>query len=663
MSVTTIRRGGRLSLPQWGMLAGVVGLMVALELVLVFTYVGLGNASSSYEDHGASATLLSNVQRETLKLALVTERSRSDLGSARLQRDILAQQLRVAASGASTPEAARSLTRLKAQLQRYDDRLAALRRAAASSRTGRRELRTTLDAMELEAKGAFDRAELDFYEAAGAALGDQKRSQVFLLSIGGVLFLLVIPLGFSLQRLFDSQLKRLSAFPRHSPLPVIELAPSEVTFANAAAESLAERLTGDRRAEAILPPNWAELAERQLSSPEVERISCEITVGDRILSWSFIAPGPLGTIHVYGEDVTEQKRAEETVRDQARLNGYQALHDSLTGLGNRRKLMDDAERKLELASPDAPIVLAIFDLDGFKVYNDTFGHPAGDALLARLGDRLRDALPGEATAYRMGGDEFCVLCDVVDVEQLLAVASDALSEYGESFSVTSSAGAATVPDEAETLVQALQLADQRLYANKRSRRTSAGSEARDALIQVLAEQDPRLASHMSNGAGLAAATARRLGLPEEDVARIRLAAELHDVGKTAIPDTILDKPEPLTDDEWAFMRRHTLIGERILAAAPALAGVAALVRSSHERIDGGGYPDGLGGDQIPLSARIVAIADAFDAMLAERPYRKALSVPDALDELRRCSGTQFDALVVAVFAEVVKEWQRPSIAA
>jgi diguanylate cyclase (GGDEF)-like protein len=385
-------------------------------------------------------------------------------------------------------------------------------------------------------------------------------------------------------------------------------------------------------------------------------------VSGHIISWSFIAPGALGTIHVYGEDVTERKRAEESVKEQARLNGYQALHDSLTGLGNRRKLMEDGERKLELASDEAPVALAIFDLDGFKRYNDTFGHPAGDALLARLSDRLREVLPGEATAYRMGGDEFCVLAEVPDVDQLVVVASDALAEAGDSFSITSSAGAAVMPDEAQTLVQALQLADQRLYANKRTRRTSAG-EARDALIQVLAEQDPRLASHMSNVAGLAAATARRLGLAEDEVARIRLAAELHDVGKTAIPNTILDKPGPLDDDEWAFMQRHTLIGERILAAAPALAGVASLVRASHERMDGAGYPDQLAGDQIPLSARIVAIADAFDAMIAERPYREALSVTDALTELQRCSGTQFDGLVVAVFAEVVKERQRLSVAA
>jgi HD-GYP domain-containing protein (c-di-GMP phosphodiesterase class II) len=141
-------------------------------------------------------------------------------------------------------------------------------------------------------------------------------------------------------------------------------------------------------------------------------------------------------------------------------------------------------------------------------------------------------------------------------------------------------------------------------------------------------------------------TAQALGLPPDEVERVRHASELHDVGKVAIPDAILGKPGPLTEEEWAFVRRHPVIGERIVLAAPALAPVASLVRSSHERWDGAGYPDGLHGDAVPLSARIVAVADAFAAMTSGRPYRAARTVEEALDELRREAGAQFDPAVV-----------------
>ena len=149
------------------------------------------------------------------------------------------------------------------------------------------------------------------------------------------------------------------------------------------------------------------------------------------------------------------------------------------------------------------------------------------------------------------------------------------------------------------------------------------------------------------------ASASASGSKAEELDDVRRAAELHDVGKSAVPDAILAKPGPLDEREWEFVRQHTLVGERILRAAPALASVAKLVRSSHERFDGTGYPDGLVGQTIPLGARIVSACDAWDAMITTRPYRKALSVADALAELRRCSGTQFDPVVVrALCAEV-----------
>jgi two-component system cell cycle response regulator len=236
-----------------------------------------------------------------------------------------------------------------------------------------------------------------------------------------------------------------------------------------------------------------------------------------------------------------------------------------------------------------------------------------------------------------------------DGAEQAAAAAWALAEHGDGFTITCSHGAVDIPAEADEPGEALRIADQRMYAHKNGGRSSARSQSRDVLLRALAERDPDLGEHISGVAALAEAVARRLNLDDEQIDHIRHAAELHDVGKMAIPDAILDKPAPLEPAEWEFIRRHTIIGERIVAAAPALRPVATLVRSSHERWDGTGYPDQLAGEEIPLGARIVAVCDAFDAMIADRPYRMGVDSVLALGELGRCAGTQFDPAVVAAF--------------
>jgi diguanylate cyclase (GGDEF)-like protein len=330
-----------------------------------------------------------------------------------------------------------------------------------------------------------------------------------------------------------------------------------------------------------------------------------------------------------------------------RTSRGEALTDALTGLGNRRALARALEDLVPEATPEQPLVLALFDLDGFKQYNDTFGHPAGDTLLVRLGGNLSAFLHGRGRAYRMGGDEFCAVFRTAGepYEATVRGAAAALSEHGDGFSITCSHGAIVLPVETAEPVEALRIADQRMYANKHAGRTSAGRQSKDVLLRALAERDPGLGTHAETVA-LATATAEALGLPSDEVEQVRHASELHDVGKVAIPDAILGKPGPLTEEEWAFVRRHTIIGERIILAAPALARVATLVRASHERWDGAGYPDRLAGDAIPLGARIVAVADAYAAMTAGRPYRAARTPEQAIEELRRCAGSQFDPAVV-----------------
>jgi diguanylate cyclase (GGDEF)-like protein len=329
-----------------------------------------------------------------------------------------------------------------------------------------------------------------------------------------------------------------------------------------------------------------------------------------------------------------------------------ALTDSLTGLGNRRALLAQLEAELTDAPASHSAVLVMFDLDGFKDYNDTFGHPAGDALLERLGNRLEDAVVGCGSAYRLGGDEFCALLRHdpervgADVDRAVA----ALHERGEGFEVSTSHGTVVLPAEAGDAARALHLADQRLYAQKGVRRRQATTEQlRDVLLQMVSERTPDLREHIDDVALHAQGVARRLGLRAHELHEVVRAAELHDIGKMAIPDALLQKPGPLDAAEWEFMRQHTIIGERMLHMAPALSGVAQLVRWSHERLDGTGYPDGLTGDEIPLGARIVAVCDAFDAMTTNRPYRPAVSAEEAVAELLRCAGTQFDPDVVTAF--------------
>jgi diguanylate cyclase (GGDEF)-like protein len=372
---------------------------------------------------------------------------------------------------------------------------------------------------------------------------------------------------------------------------------------------------------------------------------------------------------LYRRSVRARTIAEQLVVENGQLlaaSRVEALIDSLTALPNRRSLRLDLEQAFAPAEheQEQPRMLALLDLDGFKQYNDAFGHPAGDALLTRLGARLARAIDGRGTAYRMGGDEFCVLATVGEDggEALVQLAAAAMSERGEAFDIGCSYGRAGIRSETTTAEDALRLADQRMYAQKAGR-SSSGRQSTDVLLTVLSERSPNLHDHLSNVAELAEAVSRRAGLSEPDVQWIRIAAELHDVGKVAIPDAILNKPGALSAEEWAFMRRHTVIGERIIRSAPSLAPAASLVRSSHERFDGEGYPDGLSALEIETGASIIAICDAYDAMTNHRVYRDPMSPKAALDELRRCAGTQFEPTMVEMFCATIERREELAAAA
>jgi diguanylate cyclase (GGDEF)-like protein len=333
----------------------------------------------------------------------------------------------------------------------------------------------------------------------------------------------------------------------------------------------------------------------------------------------------------------------------------EANTDALTGLGNRRALL----RALDQAGvPDAePSVLVLFDLDGFKSYNDAFGHPAGDVLLQRLGRRLAaSAAELGGRAFRPGGDEFCIVLDRAhrDADGLARRACAALGEQGEGFTISASWGTALLPSAAGPTA-ALGIADRAMYERKSSARISSTEQTVSVLLAVARERYPELSDHASGVADAAEEIARHLGLPPQELKWIRLGGVLHDIGKVAIPSWIINKPGPLDDQEWHFIRRHTAIGDRILLAAPDLRAVAPIVRSSHERWDGMGYPDHLAGDAIPLGARIVGVCDAFDAMISTRSYSAAMTTDEALAEISRCAGTQFDPTIVDALQAVMAD--------
>jgi diguanylate cyclase (GGDEF)-like protein len=337
----------------------------------------------------------------------------------------------------------------------------------------------------------------------------------------------------------------------------------------------------------------------------------------------------------------------------------QAQTDPLTGLGNRRMLMRDLRVQLKAADSAHPLMLMLFDLNGFKTYNDTFGHSAGDDLLARLGKALGAAVASVGGAYRLGGDEFCVLAPVGQqgVEPIIASAAAALTEHGTGFRIDASYGTILLPSETQDVAEALRLVDQRMYAQKRSNRRSADRQSQDVLLHALHERSPDMGAQAHEVGALAGLVAHRMGLSQEDTQRAIQAGELRDIGRVAIPDAILNKSaEELDEEERAFLRSQPAISERIIAAAPALAHIARLVRSTGEHFDGSGYPDGLTGNDIPLVSRIVTACHRYVIRTHQsNSTSDPAVVKDILAALGREAGTRLDPGVVDALIAVVTD--------
>ena len=326
--------------------------------------------------------------------------------------------------------------------------------------------------------------------------------------------------------------------------------------------------------------------------------------------------------------------------------------DGLTGLGDERKLMRDmgSHASPAAAGEAGSLVLTLFDLEGFKHYNDSYGRACGDVLLRRLARRLQTAIGPDAEAYRTRGDEFAVLSrgPRAGTEAVIARASAALVDLGEGFMIRSWHGSVALPGDTSRPGDALKLADQRLQQHRHDPRTAATPEL--ALREATRVPAPQPTHPVGRLAELVGA---RMGITGDLLSDLVAAAELRDVGMMAVPDSILEAAGGLGLDDRRLIRLHTLVGERLLSANFGMGAVAAIVRSSHEQHDGRGYPDGLAGDAIPLAARIVFACGVFCDLTTERPHRRGLRAAQALTEVRRNSGTQFDPAVVAVLSEVV----------
>ncbi|MGH3037220.1 MAG: bifunctional diguanylate cyclase/phosphohydrolase [Gaiellaceae bacterium] len=378
--------------------------------------------------------------------------------------------------------------------------------------------------------------------------------------------------------------------------------------------------------------------------------------------------GPLAAIALYQRSVFRELGA-------MRL----ALTDPLTGLGNHRHFHERLEHDLtEAEEKGMPLTVCMLDIDNFKELNDRLGHPRGDRVLAQVAARLRQ----DGEAFRIGGDEFALLLPGHDEQEGVAVTEGVLRrvsllEAAPDLGVELSAGIVTYPQVGLQRGEIVEVADKALYLAKQHGKSrvrvyhpdlaelpdfgglaavpdrEARLQAAASLARAVDERDAYTGRHSYVVGELAARVARLLGLETEEVELVRLAGSLHDLGKLAVPEEILRKPGALTDGELLVLRRHPQIGFRMLRSL-GVEPVSQWVLHHHERWDGRGYPHGLGGEEIPLGSRILFVADAYDAMTSDRVYRPRVDHEDAIAELERCAGTQFDPEVVAVFSAGVR---------
>lgn len=363
----------------------------------------------------------------------------------------------------------------------------------------------------------------------------------------------------------------------------------------------------------------------------------------------------LGKILSFFEIGEEKKREKEIL--------YLTYHDTLTGLHNRTFFEEqlrlfDTPRKL-------PLSIILGDVNGLKLTNDVFGHEAGDSLLKRISRIMKSTCRQDDVIARWGGDEFIILLPNTTEAQVHIIMNRIIAEIEQVYTgheiqsilPSLSLGYGVKTDELQDVYQIIKIAEQNMYKRKMLTNSSIYSSIITSMTQSLFERSSETEEHAERLRDYCHKIARKLHVTEADLQDLTLLAKLHDIGKIGIPDEILNKPTTLTEDEWVIMRKHPEIGYRIANSTSELKGVATYILSHHERYDGTGYPKGLQGEDIPLLSRILSVVDAYDAMLYDRPYRKALPHDRVMEELQTNAGTQFDPLIVTIFLQIISEDQ------
>ncbi|MHB1485921.1 MAG: sensor domain-containing diguanylate cyclase/phosphohydrolase [Saccharofermentanales bacterium] len=351
----------------------------------------------------------------------------------------------------------------------------------------------------------------------------------------------------------------------------------------------------------------------------------------------------------FSYDITDEKRAEEYLL-------YLGFHDQLTGLYNRR-YFEDSIGRIDI-DDNLPISIVICDINGLKITNDSFGHAAGDTLLRQTADILNETADKKDIVARIGGDEFIIICPKKDSSKIQDMIKDIKLKIADieisGLHLSLSFGYETKSNEIQTFMETLANAENHMYRHKLFGESSLRSKTIDVIMQTLFEKSDRESIHSKRVSEICQKIAFALDFDSEKIDRIRVAGLVHDIGKIGINETTLNKSSSLDFSEWIEMKKHPEIGWRILSAAKEFFNLANSVLYHHERWDGRGYPNGVKQSDIPIEARIIALADAFDAMTTKRSYREAMTEEQAINEIKLCSGTQFDPEIVDVFLKSFK---------
>jgi len=358
----------------------------------------------------------------------------------------------------------------------------------------------------------------------------------------------------------------------------------------------------------------------------------------------------IGTI----QDITESKKKKEEIL-------YLSYHDQLTGVYNRRFYEEELKR-LD-TKRNLPMTIVMSDVNGLKLINDSFGHDMGDELLRKAAEVIKNGCRADDIIARLGGDEFVIILPKTngfEAEKIIKCIQDLASkEKVGSLDISIPFGYETKTNEEENIQEVFKNAEDHMYKHKIYESSSTRSKTIDLIINTLYEKSSREMLHSKRVSEICEDIATKMNFARNDVNQIRIAGLMHDIGKIGIDEKILNKPEKLNNDEWTEMKRHPEIGYRILSSVNEFSEIADFVLEHQEYWNGKGYPRGLKGEEISMQARIITVADAFDAMTSNRTYGKALSEEEATNEIRRCSGTQFDPFIARVFIEkcLGKEWE------